>query len=58
MTNFERIKNMTAEEMMEFIIYERSCDCDCCIYVYNDNCTMPKCKEGIKAWLEQEADND
>lgn len=52
MTNHERIKNMSVEEMAEFI---RDTNCSHCI----DNChsgTPYKggCNKGIKKWLESE----
>lgn len=57
MTNFEKIKNMTVEEMVEFIIYEHSCDC--CNCADDDDCKGLKCREGVREWLKQEAtDND
>ena len=57
MTNFEKIKNMTVEEMVEFIILKD--DCECCKYADDDDaCDEFECRDGIKAWLEQEAEND
>lgn len=57
MTNYEKIKNMTVEEMEQFI--EHTMPCGCCIYVDDEHCECLKCKEGITAWLKQEVvDND
>lgn len=50
MKEFERIKNMTVDEMVEFIKCEGACNY--CIYA-DDDCKGLKCKEGIKAWLNQ-----
>ena len=55
-TNFEKIKNMTVEEMVEFISCEGACNY--CIYANDDNCKGLKCRQGITAWLNQEADYD
>lgn len=54
MTNREKIKNMTVEEMVEFINCVGACNY--CIYADDDDCKGAKCKEGITAWLNQEAE--
>ena len=54
MTNYEKIKQMTVEEMADFIILKD--DCECCHYADDDACDKFECRDGIKAWLEQEAD--
>lgn len=55
MTNFERIKNMTVEEMAEFIAYYLGCNN--CIY---DQSICPDdknaCLKGTQKWLESEAE--
>ena len=52
MTNFEKIKQMSVEKMAKVI--EKSCEV-CCIY--NGNCTANNnCTDGIKRWLESEAE--
>lgn len=56
MTHHEQIKNMSVEEMTEFI---RDTNCSHC----SGNClsgTAYKggCAEGIKRWLQSEANND
>lgn len=56
MTNYEKIKNMTFEEMVGLIRCEGVCNY--CIYADDDNCKGLKCQEGVTAWLNQEADND
>lgn len=56
MTEFERIKNMSVDESVKFILNEEGA-CGRCIYADDDNCRGIKCKEGIKAWLEQEVES-
>ncbi len=62
MTNYERIKNMSVEEMAELInILTRCCSTDEC-----HECPIDKFKENrivcseiaIKHWLESEVDNN
>lgn len=57
MTNFEKIKAMTIEEMAKTIdnaYNKNSCEV-CCIY--NGNCTTnTTCTVGIKHWLESEVE--
>ena len=52
MTNYEKIKNMTVAEMVMFIDFEGTCNY--CVYANDDNCKGLKCREGVKAWLNQE----
>lgn len=54
MTNYEKIKNMTVAEMVMFIDCEGTCNY--CIYADDDNCKGLKCREGVKAWLNQEVE--
>lgn len=53
-TNFERIKNMTIEEMLESIMLLdgacKFCSCD------GKNCGDYDCEKGIKQWLESESE--
>ena len=51
MTNYEKIKAMTIEEMAECILDEFRVDCYDCEY-YND---YGECRYCIKNWLESEA---
>lgn len=59
MTNLEYIKNMDAKEMANWLMYKLCTKC-----VYNlDNCIddminhkETKCEEGVKKWLESEAE--
>lgn len=56
MTNFEKIKKMSIDEMSEFF-GERGC-CECCIYDNNFICTPQNscCEGGVRKWLESEAE--
>lgn len=56
MTQLERIKNMTLDEMMKFIRDEEGA-CGHCIYADDDNCQGSKCRQGITAWLNQEVES-
>lgn len=48
MTNFERIKNMTVDELANLL------SCRCCIGHENkDKCLSNRCEDGIKEWLNQ-----
>ena len=49
MNNYERIKNMSIDEMAEFL---NNKDCDSCGYK-GDDCSYD-CFIGIKSWLESE----
>lgn len=53
MTNFERIKNRTIEQVASDLADYK--DCECCAY---DRYTCAKdCEYGIKKWLEEESDD-
>ena len=55
MTNFEKIKNMTVEEMAKWL-QDALKECDVCYGKYN---TCPNtCIYGIKNYLESEAENE
>lgn len=60
MTNYERIKNMSIDEITNFL--HDDCDgvCECCVFNRNPNCyeNADKCKLGIKEWLESEIENE
>ena len=56
MTNFERIKNMTVEEVVDFL--NENCGCGVCAF-YNgeDECHEERtCREGMELWLEGECE--
>lgn len=63
MTNLERIKNMDANEMTQFLFVHQFNKCSQCSY-YNNICNGSyfddkSCMSGIKLWLESEvSDND
>lgn len=60
MTNFERIKAMSVDEMADFINHETDGICSCCVRFgkSEEKCyNIPgECKRGIKNWLESEAE--
>lgn len=57
MTNLEHIKNMTVDEMAELLSTKA---CKCCAYLSFAPCGFRACacKDGIKKWLEQEAETE
>ena len=49
-TNYDRIRNMSIEEMADYICHNYKCrKCD-----WEHNTCSSKCVEGIKRWLETE----
>lgn len=50
MINYERIKNMSVEEMTEFI-YKHFCYDDCSLPT---SCLAHDCDECVRKWLESE----
>ena len=55
MTNYERIKSMTIDEMAEWL-QDGINECDCCAYGLKFACP-DSCIYGIKQWLEREVEN-
>ena len=61
MTNYDRIRNMSVEEMAEFM-YETNEDCEnFCAFTKDKKCHSfeggkQTCIIGIKQWLESEVD--
>lgn len=53
-TNLDRIKNMTVDEMTALMFDTAACKK--CAYYRTPLCGFKDCKDGIKAWLEQEAE--
>lgn len=51
-TNFDRIKDMTIEELAEFISTPR---CQYCVYK-DEPCDIADCKDGLRQYLESEAE--
>ena len=58
LTNYERIKNMSIEEMAVFINHCENAPCMCCeeSYCNGDSTNVKKCCNGIKQWLESEVE--
>lgn len=54
MNNFERIINMTLDEMAEFL--DRKSNHECCYHHYDGSCIGHDCIDGIKQWLQQESE--
>ena len=59
MTNGDRIRQMSDEELAEILDWNRKYKCDYCQYphIYEEfDCVVNEadCKEGIKAYLESE----
>ena len=59
MTNYERIRQMSVDEMAEWSA--RCTTCDVCAFEFDDEeCTcysrMGRCISGHKKWLEQEVE--
>ena len=54
MTNLDRVKSMTVDELAELLSTKA---CEYCAYLDFAPCGFgaPACKDGIKKWLEQEA---
>lgn len=50
MTNYEKIKSMSVEEMAEEFMGE----CWACKLEENQTCDNTSCKQGVRQWLESE----
>lgn len=50
-TNYERIKDMTIEEMAELLSTIKPKACGMCIGVYDGCLRQVSCKQSIKEWL-------
>lgn len=55
MTNFEKIKQMSVEEMVMLICYNYKCRK--CVQYHRQECDG-YCYNGIKEWLESEVQED
>jgi len=55
MTNYERIKNMTINELAEELFKENCDSCPCDKYDYKDNLKSISCVKIIKRWLETDS---
>ena len=58
MTNFEKIRNEMDTDMVSVLLSNGACDM--CIHKDVPNCTAGAdlCREGIRAWLMREAENE
>jgi hypothetical protein len=50
-TNGDKIRNMTNEEIVDLLYADR---CNCCVYAY-EGCVTHSCREGLTKYLNQEA---
>lgn len=56
MTNEERIKNMSTEELVKFL-WSNGVDCNCCKFCFGgDECKRKICKAGMAEWLKEDAE--
>ena len=53
MTNYEKIKAMDIDELAELF----QGDCTFCVCFSDPRCFSLSCKEGVKKWLESEAED-
>lgn len=53
MTNADRIRNMSDEELADLLA--QFTQCDKCSFGEEKQCTTNGCKEGHRLWLKQEA---
>ena len=51
MTNYEKIKAMSVDEMVDFI--NKTNACEKCAH---NNCCDGECRSGIREWLESEVE--
>ena len=66
MTNADRIRSMTDEELAEFLTHINPTNCKDCAFSYGWRCQpdredysdLEKCEEGRKRWLQQPAEED
>ena len=59
MTNADKIRSMTDEELAEYF-YEADVDCSMCCVYENKNCHKMElsCKDGILEWLGNEVEEE
>ena len=66
MTNADRIRNMSDEELAEFLTHINPTNCQDCAFSHGWRCQpnrddysdFEKCEEGRKRWLRQPAEED
>ena len=56
MTNYERIKNMSVEEMANLLDYLGKCPTNA--NIYSDDCFNTTCIDCQSKWIESEVDNN
>lgn len=56
MTNYEKIKQMSVEEMAEWL-KDALKECDVCVYGKQNICPET-CVYGVKQWLEREVEEN
>ena len=55
-TNYDKIRNMTVEEMAEFIVNRNDCEGCPCDVDDKDYCKGGSCNASVMAWLESESE--
>ena len=66
MTNADKIRNMSDEELSEFLTHMNPTNCQDCAFSHGWRCQpdsddysdFEKCKEGRKRWLQQPAEGE
>lgn len=58
MTNFEKIKGMSAEALDAFFEKHGEAGCMMCVFAKNEECHAHYCDTGLILWLQQEAEVD
>ena len=59
MTNGDKIRSMTDEELARWLNNEASCTCNICIGQKDkSSCTYYMCEECVAKWLKQEVSED
>ena len=58
MTNFEKIKQMSADDVTALITRIALFPCESCEREHNASCSQKVCFEIHKQWLESEANNE
>ena len=58
MTNFEKIKKMSTDDVTALITRIALFPCESCEREHNASCSQKVCFEIHKQWLEREADNE
>ena len=60
MTNYEKIKSMSVNEMAEFLDDNFTFSCETCHH--GDNCVVleysDECRKALKKWLKAESEED